>query len=211
MALASSLATGWRVATDRALEAVVRDPAAPEFLRAPLMRWLTWQVRNQTTVLQALRAPQLAPAWAANLVVTAAQVEHDGTTRAFADALARARPWQHLIVPLPLWPHAADWVARAPTDPPIVYAAAAVHLDPQGRLLGLRLALTGVSPRPVFVPQSLDAFVGRAAEPATWAAVAQAVAAQTRPKDDFRGSAEYRRAMAQVLTRRALQAAATAA
>ena len=202
----------WQVAADRLLDAVAHDPSAPAFVRRPLLRWVTWQQRNQTTVAQALRTPQLAPAWAANLVVLDAQVaDAHVAAQPYAQALKRARTWAQVAVPLPLAPHAADWVARAPTDEPIVYVAAALRLDAAGQVAGLRVALTGVSPRPVFVPQGLETFVGRPATPTTWQAIAEAIAAQTRPKDDVRGSAAYRRAMAAVLTRRALQGAAAAA
>ncbi len=197
----------WRTATDRTLDDLLQDAATPEFLRAPLRRWMTWQERNQTTVAQALRAAQLAPAWAANLVVLDAQVGDEAQSQPYAAALRRPRAWSWLAVPGPLPPHAADWVARAPTDDPIVYAAAALRVDAAGRLTHLRLALTGVSARPVFVPAGLEDFLGRPADEATWRAIARAVAEAVRPKDDFRGSAAYRRAMAEVLTRRALQAA----
>ncbi len=205
--MTSQSAFFWRTSTDRSLDALAHDPDAPEFLRAPLRRWMTWQERNQTTLAQALRAAQLAPAWAANLVVLQAHVGDASQSQPYAQALRRPRAWAWLALPHAPWPHAADWVARAPTDDPIVYVAAALQIDAAGHLAAVQVALTGVSARPVFLPTSPANFVGQPATDETLQALAQAVAAETRPKGDFRGSAEYRRAMAAVLTRRALQAA----
>lgn len=66
-------------------------------------------------------------------------------------------------------------VARTPSDRPIVAAVAVV--DDEGRS---RVALCGVAARPVLQGSPLD------------------------PPDNFKGSADYRRAMVPVLTRRAL-------
>ncbi len=77
---------------------------------------------------------------------------------------------------------AAERVARTPADTPIV--AAVARKDENGEI---RLALCGVDAAPVLVdPDNVKAGI--------------------TPPDDFRGSREYRRQMAAVLSRRVLQA-----
>lgn len=68
-------------------------------------------------------------------------------------------------------------IARTPSDRPIVAALAVVHGTES------RVALCGVAPRPILQGQPLD------------------------PPDDFKAGADYRRAMAPVVARRALDQA----
>jgi CO/xanthine dehydrogenase FAD-binding subunit len=85
-------------------------------------------------------------------------------------------------------------VARTPSDHPIVAAVAVVTED----TAAVRIALSGVAPRPLLVeferPEA-------AAE-----AVAQAIAI-AEPYADFRGTAGYRRAMGALMAKRALEQA----
>ncbi len=87
----------------------------------------------------------------------------------------------------------------------LVGAAVQAHIQ-NGRLQDWRLALTAVGPKPFRVPEAealLNAENPTAAVIAEAAAQAQAAAA---PADDFRASAEYRRAMVGVLVRRGIEA-----
>ena len=67
------------------------------------------------------------------------------------------------------------------------------------------MALTGVWEVPVRLAKAPLALVGGPLDEDTIAAVAAAVEAEVAPQGDFLGSEEYRRAMANVLTRRALE------
>jgi CO/xanthine dehydrogenase FAD-binding subunit len=85
-------------------------------------------------------------------------------------------------------------VVRTPSDHPIVAAVAVVAENPDG----IRIALGGVAPRPLVVEFDRP----EAAEEA----VAQAIAA-AKPYSDFRGTADYRRAMGALMAKRALEQA----
>jgi CO/xanthine dehydrogenase FAD-binding subunit len=98
----------------------------------------------------------------------------------------------------------AALVARTPADEPIVTAFAGVELD-AGVVRWARVALVGVWQEPVRLAQAPAKLVGGPLDAATIQAMAQAVAEEVSPRGDFRGSEEYRRAMAGVLTRRALE------
>lgn len=87
-------------------------------------------------------------------------------------------------------------VGRTPADDPIVAVAA---WQPTGQ--STRLAAVGISARPVRLPNAPSPLT----EAKITAAAAEAQESVTHP-GDFLGSTEYRRAMAGVLTRRALQA-----
>ena len=91
----------------------------------------------------------------------------------------------------------------------IVGAAAVLRLDPDGRVVHARVAMTALSPTVQRVPAAEVALLGTDAGEAAATAAGEAVAAAARPISDVRGSATYRRAMAAVIARRAVVAAAT--
>lgn len=97
-------------------------------------------------------------------------------------------------------------VARTPRDRPIV--AAAVRLARRGdRCAEARIALGGVAPRPLRVREVEALLSDVPFDDYLAATAARRAAADLQPPTDFRGTAEYRQAMAEVLTRRALREA----
>jgi carbon-monoxide dehydrogenase medium subunit len=68
-----------------------------------------------------------------------------------------------------------------------------------------RLALTGAWGEPARLAKSAESLVGDALSADRIQQVAAAVEQEVAPRDDFYGSADYRRAMSAVLTRRALE------
>ncbi len=94
-------------------------------------------------------------------------------------------------------------VARSPLDQAIV-ATVAVLTVADGVCQEARLAVAGAGPRPFCLTAAQLGLAGQAWTPARGAAAAQAVQAAGQPAGDYRGSAEYRRAMAGVLAGRAL-------
>ena len=93
----------------------------------------------------------------------------------------------------------------------IVGAAAVVRLDASGCVEYARVAMTALAPTVQRVPAAEQALLGTDADAAAARAAGEAVAAAARPISDVRGSANYRRAMAAVITRRAVAAAVTRA
>lgn len=87
----------------------------------------------------------------------------------------------------------------------LVSAAAWIELTPDGAgVKAGRVALGAVAPTPLLCAGAVQALAGQAADAATIARAAAAAAADAKPIDDHRGSADYRRQMAEVLSRRAL-------
>jgi CO/xanthine dehydrogenase FAD-binding subunit len=114
-----------------------------------------------------------------------------------------------VVVPLPpgrLTGYALVDVARTPADAPIVVACAMICVA-YGRCTHVRLALGGVAPHPVCLPEVEALLVDQLLTPEVIAAAAARAAELVHPIGDFRGSAEYRKAMAGVLAERALQQA----
>lgn len=84
-------------------------------------------------------------------------------------------------------------------------AVAAMGEVEAGNVRSLRVALIAAASTPVHATAVESALVGRPATIENIRAAAEQVADQVDPMDDFRGSSEYKRDMAVVFTRRALQ------
>ncbi len=90
----------------------------------------------------------------------------------------------------------------------IVGVAAVLELGPDGKCSSCGIALTGVGPKVVKAKKAEGLVVGKKLDDETLERVSRAAAEETEPAGDLRGSAEYKRKMAQVMTVRALRAAA---
>jgi carbon-monoxide dehydrogenase medium subunit len=84
-------------------------------------------------------------------------------------------------------------------------AVAAMAQTSNGNVSNLRVALGAAGPTPVHATAVEQALQGKAYSDAAIRSAAEAVAGQVDPLDDFRGSSGYKRDMAVVFTRRALQ------
>lgn len=202
----------WTVDPNATLQSLLEDPACPGLL-SPVLRGIhSWQMRNETTVGRTLKASQLMPQWVAALLALGATVtveDDDGAVDVALKALIRGRV-EGDVKALHVPPRAGmRWgeahVARTPSDDPIV-AAFAVVSSSDGVVEEARVALTGVSSEPVWLTDGGDALLGRALDRERIAATASAIEDEVEPQGDYLGSETYRRAMAGVLTRRALEA-----
>jgi carbon-monoxide dehydrogenase medium subunit len=94
-------------------------------------------------------------------------------------------------------------VARTPRDKPIV--AVAVRVTREGDLCGgVRIALAGVADRPICAYEAEDRLKGQIFDKGLVDVAVSNLLEHLNPPSDFKGSSEYRREMAAVLTRRAL-------
>jgi carbon-monoxide dehydrogenase medium subunit len=95
-------------------------------------------------------------------------------------------------------------VARRHGDFALVAVAAVTTLDATGTCTRARLALAGVGSMPLRAEAAEALLVGRAGDAALFAEAARVVSEGLEPDSDLHASAEYRREVAGVLTRRAL-------
>lgn len=88
----------------------------------------------------------------------------------------------------------------------VVGVASYLEVNPSsGNVENARIALCAVAPTPVRAPEAEAAVIGqKAEEDLFYAAGEKARHEDARPIDDFRGTADYRRAMIGVLTKRTL-------
>jgi CO/xanthine dehydrogenase FAD-binding subunit len=93
---------------------------------------------------------------------------------------------------------------RREMDIAIAGAGTYVRLDERGVIAEARVALASVGPTPMRAPSAERRLVGERPSRALLEEVGQSAAADARPISDTRGSADYRRSLVAVLTRRAL-------
>jgi carbon-monoxide dehydrogenase medium subunit len=101
-------------------------------------------------------------------------------------------------------------VARRHGDYAMCGVAAAVTLDADQRVLSARTSYISMTATPVVLDLT-DAVAGKPFDVADWAAAGQLSAGQLDPEPDIHATADYRRHLGVVLTRQALNEAATAA
>ena len=90
----------------------------------------------------------------------------------------------------------------------IVGVAAVLEMSSDGRCLAARIALTGVGPTVVKATRAEEILKGVELDKNTIDRASRAAAEEAQPSGDLRGSAEYKRAMVEVMTSRTIQAAA---
>jgi len=115
-------------------------------------------------------------------------------------------------VEVPAMPKRSGWsfveIARRRGDYAQVGVAAQVRLGRRGRCVEARLVYLSVGDTPVEARRAADVLRGEPISPAAIEAAARAVDEDIEPAGDIHASAAFKRHLAQVLTRRALQQAA---
>ena len=179
----------------------------------------TVRIRNQATVGGGLAHGDPAQDPPPGLIVMNAKVKlesHEGSrTLPVADLfrdyyetnIAQSEVLTEVVVPL-LPPNASGIYLRytpqtADDYPTVAVAAVAVMEDEVCRDIALALGATG--PTPIQAISLQSALQDQPITANTIKETAELVANEVDPLDDFRGSAEYKRNMAVVFTRRALQ------
>ncbi|MPZ87038.1 MAG: xanthine dehydrogenase family protein subunit M [Nitriliruptorales bacterium] len=97
--------------------------------------------------------------------------------------------------------------AIRPLDFAIVGASARVLLAADGTISQARIGLNGAANRPLRATEAEAVLLGERPTPELFAAAGQAAARQSQPPDDIDGSADYKRRVIGVYTRRVLERA----
>ncbi|MFC1971601.1 FAD binding domain-containing protein [Chloroflexota bacterium] len=117
-------------------------------------------------------------------------------------------------IPTPSTPSAGCYLrhtSREEMDIAVVGVASFLVLAPQGNILqDARIALGAVAPTPIRARQAEAILIGSTPTKEVIEETAERAAEASHPISDMRGSAEYRRELVKVLTRRTLQKACEA-
>ncbi len=115
-----------------------------------------------------------------------------------------------LLIPAPK-PHSADaylrFIPRNEMDIAVVGVGTSITLDGD-KVKAARIALGAVGPTPIFAELASKSLIGKALDDAAIEHAAELAIQASSPIDDMRGTAEFRRHIVGVLTRRTIQIAA---
>ena len=178
-------------------------------------------IRNRATVAGNLADASPAADTAPPLLALDAEVElssQAGTRRVpLADFLVGVRktvrrPDELLTavrIPLPEGVHRAGHFhklgLRRADAISVLSAAAVVTWDTAGRCTAARIALGALAPHPLRATAAEETLLGQVLTPALISEAARLAGEATRPIDDIRGTAAYRREVAEVIVRRLLE------
>lgn len=127
------------------------------------------------------------------------------------NALANGEFLVSLEIPAPKAGFGAAYlrfIPRNEMDIAVVGVGAAVQLDEsRTKFVSARISLGAVAPTPLFVEEAGAALAGKPVNDESIAEAAKIAQAAAKPISDMRGSAEYRKHLSGVLTRRTLQKA----
>lgn len=96
---------------------------------------------------------------------------------------------------------------RKTGDFAVVSVSAQVELGPSGAIAAARMGLGAVGPTPIRAKRAEASLSGKAPSPAVYAEAGRLAAEESKPTPDLHGSEAYKRAMVEVLARRALETA----
>jgi carbon-monoxide dehydrogenase medium subunit len=130
-------------------------------------------------------------------------------TDIYTTALARDEILTEIRIPIPPARSGGAYFKLKRKTGDFATAASAVQLtlDANGAVAQAGIALTNAGPTPLEVADAAQFLVGKTLDEKTIAEAARMAAARSNPSADHRGSVEYKREMARVLTGRALDKA----
>ena len=124
-------------------------------------------------------------------------------------SLKRGEILTELRIPMPPSRTAAAYVrlSRSEVDIALASAAVRISLDRRDRVTANRIVLGAVAPIPLRARKSEDYLLGRVLDQQTLTECSHLASEESRPIDDVRATAQYRREMITVLVERAIRRA----
>lgn len=213
-----------RLGAGVSLEALIESDELSVELKQSLRRSLSPNLRNGVSLGESLMQPDVLTEWITALVALSAEVSHygfrKGTFSAQAQHLdlleflskvsASGETYAGIVAGLSLpvlrgraYLGQAE-LARTPADMPIVNAAVMIQVDEAASISAVKAVVAGASAELVQVCD-LSAMLGQPLNALTIEHAVKAIAGQVKPVADYRGSVGYRREMAALMLRRALE------
>jgi carbon-monoxide dehydrogenase medium subunit len=189
-------------------------------LGSPLIRNLATIGGNVVSARPAADLPPSLMAYGARVVCASISGERSIDLNEFftgpgKTVMGRSEILTRIEMDIPEGPSGAGYMklgVRETLEISLVNVAAFISLDGEnGPIKSARVVLGSVGPTPIRAPSAERVLAGQRPSESVFADAGAAAARDCTPIDDFRGSAEYRRDMVQVLTKRALSKALNSA
>ncbi|EFK05275.1 FAD binding domain in molybdopterin dehydrogenase [delta proteobacterium NaphS2] len=210
-------ATAGEIAGSEVIKDTLADVAeAASVLGSPLIRNLATIAGNMTSARPAADLPPSLMAYGAKAKLVKASGERSVDLNDFFTGVGKTvmtpdEILTEIAVEIPQEPYGDHYIklgVRQALEISLVNVAALILLDgPEGPIKEARIVLGSVAPTPIRALSAETVLAGQVPSDVLFERAGEAAANDSKPIDDFRGSAEYRRDMVGVLTKRALKTA----
>ena len=202
--------TVFQFSADTLLEDVFLHDACPDIIKQVLGESINWLLRNDMKAKESVLHPKLDSRWLATLLALGTLVElDDGSESLLADYLSKSgRRGTIAYIKAPVLSQGQAFgishVPMTPSDKSIVSAAAFIEKQ-DGKITAARLAFGGVWQQKVRLAEAASTLVNKTLTTEVINKIADAIKDEIQPIGDYRGSVEYRKHLATVTVKRALE------
>jgi CO/xanthine dehydrogenase FAD-binding subunit len=196
---------------DTNLQKLYQNVDLPTVFKQALQDGIPWQIRAEITVERSILSPGSTYPWVAMLMALGTMVVYPDDMKKSLTEYMKQRTSvtgtpSGILIPLDLEHHRICYQAVRPTPAalPLVSVSTVFEVE-KNIILNAQIAITGTWRNKLGLIQTAEKLIGKTLNEAIIPEAVALVLDEIKPVSNFQGSAEYRTAMAKVLTERALQ------
>jgi xanthine dehydrogenase small subunit len=197
---------------DATLESVFQFDGLPEIYCETLQDGINWHVRSELTIERSILSPGSTYPWVATLMAVGAEVIFPDGEKKSVSAFMKKRTNASgapigVLLPTEFEKSKMCYQAIRPTPAALPTVSVISYLELEGEIISsARIATTGTWKNNLALVKSAELLVGKKLTNALIDEVIAGIQKEIQPKTNFQASEEYRRAMAETLTKRSLSA-----
>jgi CO/xanthine dehydrogenase FAD-binding subunit len=197
---------------DVSLEDIFQYKQLPAIYMDTLQDGINWHVRAELTIERSILSPGSTYPWVATLLAVGAEIIYpDGAKKNIADFLKNRKNASGdavgIYLPVDFEKSKMCYQAVRPTPAALPIVSVFSYLEMDGDIIRIaRIATTGTWKNNLALVESAELLVGKRLTGELMDTVIQGIQKEIEPKSNFQASEEYRRELANTLTKRSLMA-----
>jgi CO/xanthine dehydrogenase FAD-binding subunit len=200
---------------DATLESIYQFDGLPEIYCETLRDGINWHVRSELSIERSILSPGSTYPWVATLMAVGAEVVFPDGAKVFVPEFMKKRKNASgspvgVLLPTEFEKAKMCYQAIRPTPAALPIVSVFSYMEMDGETISsARIATTGTWKNNLALVKSAELLVGKKLSNELIAQVIAGIQSEIQPKTNFQASEEYRRAMAETLTKRSLSACMT--